>query len=83
MSMGNLHITYTVCQLCDVQMTGRQTDKLNPWSSLSSEAKATQSSRSYPPFTEPKGSLLCPQEPTTGPYPKPDEPTPHPTTLFI
>jgi hypothetical protein len=27
---------------------------------------------------EPKGSLLCSQQPTTGLYPKPDESSPHP-----
>jgi hypothetical protein len=29
---------------------------------------------------EPEGSLLCSQEPAIGPYPKPDEFSPHPTT---
>jgi hypothetical protein len=27
---------------------------------------------------EPEGSLPCLQEPATGPYPKPDESSPHP-----
>jgi hypothetical protein len=31
---------------------------------------------------EPKGSLLCSQEPATGPYPKPDASNPHFPTLF-
>jgi len=28
------------------------------------------------PFIEPKGSLLCSQEPATGPYPRPDVSSP-------
>jgi len=31
---------------------------------------------------EPEGSLPCPQEPTTGPYPKPDASSPQLSTLF-
>jgi hypothetical protein len=31
---------------------------------------------------EPKGSLLCSQEPATCPYPEPNESNPHPQTLF-
>jgi hypothetical protein len=26
---------------------------------------------------EPEGSLLCPQEPSTGPYPEPDQSNPY------
>jgi len=29
---------------------------------------------------EPNGSLLCSQDPTTGPYPEPDASSPHPLT---
>jgi hypothetical protein len=32
---------------------------------------------------EPKFSLLCSQEPATGPYPEPDESNPHLPTLFL
>jgi hypothetical protein len=31
---------------------------------------------------EPEGSLSCSQEPTTCPYPEPNESNPHPQTLF-
>jgi len=31
---------------------------------------------------EPEGSLLCSQQPATGPYPKPDAFSPHLPTLF-
>jgi len=32
---------------------------------------------------EPEASLPSSQEPTTGPYPKPDESTPHIFNLFL
>jgi hypothetical protein len=32
---------------------------------------------------EPESSLLCSQEPVTGPYPKADESSPHIPTLFL
>jgi hypothetical protein len=31
---------------------------------------------------EPKGSFLYSQEPATGPYPRPDESSPHPPILL-
>jgi hypothetical protein len=34
-------------------------------------------------FMEPEGSLPCPQDPTTGPYPKPDQSSPHHPILFL
>jgi hypothetical protein len=32
---------------------------------------------------EPEGSLLCPQEPSTGPYPKPDQSSPYQPNLSL
>jgi len=32
---------------------------------------------------EPQDSLLCSQEPASGPYPEPDESSSHPLNLFI
>jgi hypothetical protein len=40
-------------------------------------------SQEYNALMEPKGSLLCLQGPITGPYPEPDESTPHLHTLFL
>lgn len=35
------------------------------------------------PFMKPEGTLLNSQEPTNGPFSKPDESGPHPHTIFI
>jgi hypothetical protein len=32
---------------------------------------------------EPEGLLLCSQEPFTGPYPEPDQFSPHQPTLYL
>jgi len=37
------------------------------------EVDSHSASQKIPSFMEPKGSLLCSQEPTTSPYPEPDE----------
>jgi hypothetical protein len=35
-----------------------------------------------PGTCESQGSLLCSQEPAIGPYPEPEESSPHPSILF-
>jgi hypothetical protein len=49
--------------------------------SLSWEANS-HSVKNFPPFMEPKDSLPCSQEPTTGPYPEPDKSNLQPPNLF-
>jgi hypothetical protein len=49
---------------------------LRSWQSLSQ-------SGNFLPFMEPEGSLPCTQQPATGPYPEPDEFSPHLPTLFL
>jgi hypothetical protein len=52
-----------------------------PWSRVLEKLIVTQSRNSLP-FMEPKCSLMCSQEPTTGSYAEPDASTPHLTILF-
>jgi hypothetical protein len=40
-------------------------------------------SRNSPLFIGPEGSLPCSEEPTTGPYPEPEESNPQLLTLFL
>jgi hypothetical protein len=47
------------------------------------EQQSPSYSRTSDHFMEPIGSLLCSQESTTGPYPKPDESIPYNTILYI
>jgi hypothetical protein len=39
-------------------------------------------SQEFPPFMEPEGLLPYSPQPTTGPYPEPDESNSHISTLF-
>jgi hypothetical protein len=39
--------------------------------------------KKFPLFVEYVGSLPCSQEPATGPYPEPDESSPHLHALFL
>jgi hypothetical protein len=49
----------------------------------SQEAYSASASQENSPFMEPKGSILCSQEPATGPYPKPYDSIQHPPTPFL
>jgi hypothetical protein len=39
--------------------------------------------KNFPLYMEPEISLLCPQEPTTGSYPHPDESSPHNHVAYL
>jgi len=54
---------------------------LTPWSRILLWEANIQLAKKSPPFMESKGLLLR-QDPTTGPYPKPDASSPHLPTLF-
>jgi hypothetical protein len=51
------------------------TEQLTPWSRVLAKLPVTQLVKKLNslPFLEPKGSLPWSQQPTTGPYPEPDE----------
>jgi hypothetical protein len=59
---------------------------LNKWfivNKLTLNSESLRESRKPLPFMEPKGSLACSQEPTTGPYPEPDKSSALPPTIFL
>lgn len=61
-------------------MINQQQQQLTPWSwVLLDQLTLTQAARKFPAFMEPKGSLLCSQQPVISPYPEPDESNIHPT----
>jgi hypothetical protein len=51
-----------------------------PWEASSGLRSANQKNSLH--FMEPEGSLLCAQEPATGPYSEPDESNPRNQSLF-
>jgi len=44
--------------------------------------QSLRQSTNYLPFIEPESTLPCSQHAATGPYPQPDESSPHLLTLF-
>jgi hypothetical protein len=49
-----------------------------PW-----KKPAAQLLKNFATFMEPRISLLCSQEPSTGPYPEPDESSHYDSILFL
>jgi len=49
----------------------------------SCEASSRSISQNPPPLMKPEGSLLCSQEPATGPYFNPDDSSPRLPNLFL
>jgi len=46
-------------------------------------ASGNQLIKKFPPLTESRFSLKCPQRTVTGPYPEPAEPSPLPHTIIL
>jgi hypothetical protein len=62
----------------------RHTGIITPWSRVLLDMPlGTQLVKKFPPFMKPEALLLRSQEPASGPYPVPDESSPHRPTHFL
>jgi len=73
--------SYPVCTIWSVYTIE---DKLTPWSKvLFEKLNSCSASEDIAVFCGNHRFITYSQEPTTGPYPEPDESSPHPHTLFL